>query len=67
LVDRAVDLTTPSAALVHDNERRWRVFRERAEAGPNGHQRRIGLLFVVRTGGSRQRAFVGGGSLTSVS
>jgi hypothetical protein len=31
LLDRAVDLTTQSAALVHDNERRWRVFRERAE------------------------------------
>jgi hypothetical protein len=32
LIDRAVTLTTQSAALVHDNERRWRVFRERAEA-----------------------------------
>jgi hypothetical protein len=32
LLDRAVDLTTQTAALVHDNERRWRVFRERAEA-----------------------------------
>jgi hypothetical protein len=32
LLARAVDLTTQSAALVHDNERRWRVFRERAEA-----------------------------------
>ena len=32
LIDHAVDLTTQSAALVHDNERRWRVFRERAEA-----------------------------------
>lgn len=32
LLDRAVDLTTQSATLVHDNERRWRVFRERAEA-----------------------------------
>jgi hypothetical protein len=32
LVDRAVDLTTQGAALVHANERRWRVFRERAEA-----------------------------------
>ncbi len=31
LLDRAVDLTTQSAALVHDNERRWRVFREGAE------------------------------------
>lgn len=31
LLDRAVDLTTQSAALVHDNQRRWRVFRERAE------------------------------------
>jgi hypothetical protein len=32
LIDLAVDLTTESAALVHDNERRWRVFRERAES-----------------------------------
>jgi hypothetical protein len=31
LLDRAIDLTTQSSALVHDNERRWRVFRERAE------------------------------------
>lgn len=31
LIAHAVDLTTQSAALVHDNERRWRVFRERAE------------------------------------
>lgn len=31
LLDRAVDLMAQSAALVHDNERRWRVFRERAE------------------------------------
>jgi hypothetical protein len=31
LLNHAVDLTTQSAALVHDNERRWRVFRERAE------------------------------------
>jgi hypothetical protein len=32
LIDHAVDLTAESAALVHDNERRWRTFRERAEA-----------------------------------
>jgi hypothetical protein len=31
LLSHAVDLTTQSAALVHDNERRWRVFRERAK------------------------------------
>jgi hypothetical protein len=31
LLSHAVDLTTQSAALVHDNERRWRVFRERVE------------------------------------
>jgi hypothetical protein len=29
ILNHAVDLTTQSAALVHDNERRWRVFRER--------------------------------------
>lgn len=29
LLDRAADLAAESAGLVHDNERRWRVFRER--------------------------------------
>ncbi|WP_329238982.1 hypothetical protein [Streptomyces canus] len=29
LLDRAADLMAESAALVHDNERRWRVFRAR--------------------------------------
>ena len=32
LIDRAADLVAESAALVHDNERRWRVFRGRVEA-----------------------------------
>jgi hypothetical protein len=32
LLDRAADLTAESAMLVHDNERRWRVFRLRVEA-----------------------------------
>ena len=32
LIDHAVTLTTRSAALVQDNERRWRVFRDRAQA-----------------------------------
>ncbi len=31
LVDRAADLLSDSAGLVHDNERRWRVFRGRVE------------------------------------
>jgi hypothetical protein len=31
LVDRAADLVSESATLVHDNERRWRVFRGRVE------------------------------------
>jgi hypothetical protein len=31
LLDRAADLTAESAMLVHDNERRWRVFRARVE------------------------------------
>ena len=31
LLDRAADLMSESAVLVHDNERRWRVFRERVE------------------------------------
>lgn len=31
LADRAADLITQSAVLVHDNERRWRVFRLRIE------------------------------------
>ncbi len=29
LLDRASDLLAESATLVHDNERRWRVFGER--------------------------------------
>jgi hypothetical protein len=32
LIDRAADLLSDSAGLVHDNERRWRVFRERVVA-----------------------------------
>jgi hypothetical protein len=31
LIDHAADLASESATLVHDNERRWRVFRERVE------------------------------------
>ena len=31
LIDHACDLTAASAALVHENERRWRIFRERVE------------------------------------
>ena len=31
LLDRAADLLSDSAGLVHDNERRWRVFRERVD------------------------------------
>jgi hypothetical protein len=32
LVDRAADLLSDSAGLVHDNERRWRVFHQRVES-----------------------------------
>ncbi len=32
LIDRAADLMSEFAVLVHDNERRWRVFRQRVEA-----------------------------------
>jgi len=31
LIDHAADLASESATLVHDNERRWRVFRERVQ------------------------------------
>jgi len=31
LIDRAADLLSDSAGLVHENERRWRVFRRRVE------------------------------------
>jgi hypothetical protein len=31
LIDRAADLAAESAMLVHDNDRRWRVFREQVE------------------------------------
>jgi hypothetical protein len=38
LIDRASDLLAESATLVHQNERRWRVFGNRAreleQAGP---------------------------------
>jgi hypothetical protein len=39
LIDRAADLAAVSATLIHDNERRWRLFGERvdeirASAGP---------------------------------
>ena len=38
LIDHAGDLAAASATLVHENERRWRVFRERVErlAGAEG-------------------------------
>jgi hypothetical protein len=35
LADRAADLMSDSAGLVHDNERRWRVFHQRVEALAN--------------------------------
>lgn len=42
LIARAADLLSDSAGLVHDNERRWRVFRSRVEQlvdeGPPGLQ-----------------------------
>ena len=31
LIDHASDLAAQSAALVHGNERRWRVFKQRVE------------------------------------
>ena len=31
IIDRAADLATESGILVHDNERRWRVFREKVQ------------------------------------
>jgi hypothetical protein len=31
LIDRAADMASTSAMLVHDNERRWRVFREKIQ------------------------------------
>jgi hypothetical protein len=36
LIDRAADLAAQSATLVHENERRWRVFRDRVEAVAEG-------------------------------
>ena len=35
LIDRAADVVSESATLVHDNERRWRVFRGRVEEASN--------------------------------
>jgi hypothetical protein len=37
LVDRAADLLSDSAGLVHENERRWRTFRARVEAIAPSH------------------------------
>jgi hypothetical protein len=31
LIDRAADISSYSATLVHDNERRWRIFREKIQ------------------------------------
>jgi hypothetical protein len=31
ILDRAADLASESATLVHDNDRRWRVFRQRIQ------------------------------------
>ncbi|MGZ4567625.1 MAG: hypothetical protein ACXVYC_08045 [Blastococcus sp.] len=36
VISRAADLCCESAALVHDNERRWRVFRERVDEVVHG-------------------------------
>lgn len=36
LIDRAADLAAESATLVHDNERRWRVFHQRVNAIAEG-------------------------------
>ena len=36
LIDRAADLAAQSATLVHENERRWRVFGDRVEALAGG-------------------------------
>ncbi len=36
ILDRAADLLSDSAGLVHENERRWRVFRQRVVALASG-------------------------------
>jgi hypothetical protein len=36
LIDRAADLASESACLVHDNERRWRIFRKRVQQVMDG-------------------------------
>jgi hypothetical protein len=36
LLDQAADLAAVSATLVHQNERRWRIFRERVDQIVNG-------------------------------
>jgi hypothetical protein len=36
LIDHAADLLAEGAVLVHDSERRWRVFHERIENCQNG-------------------------------
>ena len=42
IINRAADLCSESAGLVNDNERRWRVFRERAVTLVEGHDRPLG-------------------------
>jgi len=36
LLDRAADITSESASLTHDNDRRWRVFRQRVQQVAEG-------------------------------
>jgi hypothetical protein len=39
MIGHAADLCSDSAGLVHDNERRWRVFRQRVREATNGERR----------------------------
>jgi riboflavin synthase alpha subunit len=38
MIDHAADLLSDFAGLVHDNERRWRVFRSRVRDAVDAHQ-----------------------------
>ena len=49
MIDHAADLLSDFAGIVHDNERRWRVFRSRVE-------HIVAALPATETGPSEQEA-----------
>jgi hypothetical protein len=54
VISRAADLCCESAELVHDNERRWRVFRERVDDVVHGLPATTQTGTAAGTGGGQQ-------------